>query len=159
MTIAQEITQKPEAKKKRRSRRGRFNVASLESKRAMEKAGVSYRLAYESGDKEARKEAARDLLRAARAWRQSAKERVAEMGMQDKRRPSFKALEGLQLDRSNPPDKNRWARAFHLWASRYAWDSDAGDKEAARESARELLRTASIVPADTELTQVERNDG
>lgn len=113
------------------------------------RAADRFRLAYEAKDPEARKQAASELLRAARDWRQAARDRNAEQGLPDRARPAF-ANVPRKCDRTSPPSVKRHRGILCWWASKYAWDKADGDKEATRESGRQLLRIASVRPVKGE---------
>ena len=122
--------------------KSRKHRADPAAQKELSKAAGRYKLAYQAKDVSGAKTAGVELLRAARQWRDSARTRAAR-GLPDKQCPTFNTPP-KPLDRDNPPDRKKYYGALYWWASKYAWDVADGDREAAMESARNLLRVASI---------------
>ena len=89
------------------------------------------------------REVIRELLAAAAAWRESARERARALGLPEGERPRFSNPPG-PTDPGNLPNHKQYNQNLRWWASRYAWDRAQGLHTG--ESRKRLVMTAVMGP-------------
>lgn len=123
-----------------KKRKARNCMASNQSKQALYRAADAYRLASQSQDPDELRRASGELLAAAKAWWQSAKERNENRGFSPRKRPKF-SIRPRRVSRSGQLTAKQYDYALTFWASKYAWDIEYRYREEATEAARQLLTT------------------